>query len=277
MAETTGGVGAGTRSGVITLLTDFGLDDGYVAAVKGVIASLAPDARVIDVCHRIPAHDVRRGGIVWASAVPYFPPGTVHVAVVDPGVGTARRILAVEARGSIFLAPDNGIIGHVASRREIRSSVEVRAKKYFLPRVSATFHGRDVFAPVAARLASGLAVEALGPPRRPTSWDALPSPRRRTVARGGRRVVEDRGEIVLTDGFGNAVTNLRPPEGRRLESLVAGGLTLRGLHRAYGEAPEGAPLVLVGSTGHVEIAVNRGRASEALQLRVGDRVTATWA
>lgn len=259
---------------IITLLSDFGQADGYVAAMKGVLASLAPGASVVDICHAIPAQDIARAGIVWASALPYFPRGTVHVGVVDPGVGTRREILAVEARGSVFLVPDNGLLGYVIARREIRRCVRVRERRFFLPEVSSTFHGRDIFAPVAARLALGESTEALGPRARPTRWSRIPPPVGRWDR--SRSCLRERGGIIAIDAFGNATTNLRPREGLELVALRCGDAVLEGLRRAYGDVARGRPLALVGSTGYVEIAVREGSAARILGLAVGADVAATW-
>ena len=262
--------------GLITLLTDFGLKDAYVGAMKGVVAGLAPGARVVDICHDIPPQDIRAGGLVWAQAVPYFPPGSVHVAVVDPGVGSRRKIVAAEARGSTFLAPDNGILGYVLTRREVRRAVEVKRSKHFLPSVSATFHGRDIFAPVAARLADGLPLEALGPAYRDYRLETLPRTRIRRRTLGGAKLTEAQGQVVYIDSFGNAVTNLRPLEASVLRELNAGSVRLPRLLRRYSQVKAGEALVLVGSSGYLEIAVNRGRAAEVLDLTVGEKVIALW-
>ena len=262
---------------VITLLTDFGLRDGYVGAMKGVITRIAPEARLVDITHEIAPHDIRHGGLVWSQAVRYFPAGTIHVAVVDPGVGSRRKIVAFDALGSVFLAPDNGIIGHVLERREVRRAVEVRRREHFLPEVSATFHGRDVFAPVAARLARGLPLEALGPRCRSYQVLRLPRPRLRSVAWKGRRAVEARGVVIHIDCFGNVVTNLVAPPGRTLRDLRAGRLRLAGLVRAYSDVAAGRPLALIGSTGRVELSVNQGRAASLLGIALGDPVVGTWA
>ncbi len=262
------------RRAVISLLTDFGLQDAYVGAMKGVLARLAPEALVVDICHEIPPQDILRAGVVWAAAVPYFPRGTVHVAVVDPGVGTRRKILAVEARGCVFLAPDNGILGYVLRRGEVRGVYEVRRRSLFLSPVSRTFHGRDIFAPVAAALARGLPASGLGPPCRPAAWGVLPRTRARWQA--GRRWLEERGEILTFDRFGNAMTNLKVRPGFRIERFRVGSIEIRRLSRAYGDALPGAPLLCQGSSGYLEVAVNRGSAERELSLKRGQTVVAAW-
>ena len=261
---------------IITLLTDFGLEDAYVGVLKGVIARWAPDALVIDICHAVPPQDIRRAGLIWAAAIPWFPPGTIHVAVVDPGVGGRRKILAFEGKGAVFLAPDNGLVGYVLQKRQVKRVVEVRRRALFLEPVSSTFHGRDIFAPVAARLATGLDLSALGPSCRRHLREELPRSRARRLHRKGRELLEVRGEIVYVDRFGNAVTNLQPPEGLRLERLEVGGSSFPRMAGAYAEAPPGSPLVILGSMGTLEVAVNQGRAVDLLSLRLGDRVTAAW-
>lgn len=261
---------------IITLLTDFGVKDGYVGTMKGVIASLAPDALVVDICHEVPPQDIARGGFIWAAAIPYFPRGTVHVGVVDPGVGSRRKILAVEGKGCVFLAPDNGMVGYVLPRSEMKRAISVERREHFLATPSATFHGRDVFAPVAARIATGLHLEKLGPSCRRFSMAAMPRPRSRRARWGGRSAIEERGQIVYVDSFGNAITNLRPRRGSHLLSLEARDLRLRGISAAYQDVAPRSALVVAGSTGHLEIAVNRGRADRELGLAVGDEVVAFW-
>ncbi len=260
-------------SSQVSLLTDFGDQDGYVAAMKGVLSRIAPGVSVVDICHSIAPQDLQQAGIVWSAAAPYFPPGTIHVAVVDPGVGTGRRILAFESRGSVFLAPDNGLIGYVLPAAAIDRVVEVRRRRFFLPQVSATFHGRDIFAPVAAHLASGAAtVKDLGPRTKRFLASRLPRPRRRRVEGGA----QERGEIICVDRFGNLISNLRPRAGEKLAELHCAGFAARRLRRTYGSAPVGRALALVGSSGFVEVAVNGGSAARELGVGRGAPVTALW-
>ena len=265
---------------LITLLTDFGLDDGYVAAMKGVILARAPGACIVDVSHAVAPQDVLHGGLLWSRALPYFPRGAVHVAVVDPGVGSRRRILAVEARGCIHLVPDNGLIGCALSRREVRRVFAVTRRELFLEEVSATFHGRDVFAPVAAALAGGLPLERLGPQVRRYAWVSLPRPRRRRAARGqavggGGEIVDD-GEVLHIDRFGSAITNLRRSPDADLVEVVVAGARVDRLSRTFTDVRRGALLVLIGSGGTLEVAVREGSAAEKLDLQRGARVEARW-
>jgi S-adenosylmethionine hydrolase len=261
---------------VITLLTDFGLEDGYVGAMKGVLAALAPGALVVDITHAVPPQDVRRGGLIWRSSVPYFPRGSIHVGVIDPGVGSRRRLLAFETAAGIFLAPDNGLVGYVLERRAVRRAVEVKRAEHFLPRVSATFHGRDIFAPVAARLATGLPLEALGREVRSYAWEGLPRPRRRWSSTGRGRRLREEGSVLDIDRFGNAMTNLVPRGDLVLEELVAGKVRFTRLARTYSDVPPGKPVALVGSLGFIEVAVHRGSAASTLALHRGERVAAVW-
>ncbi len=267
-------------TGPITLLTDFGDRDGYVGAMKGVIASLAPNVPVIDICHAVPPQDLLHAGLTWRSTVRFFPRGSVHVGVVDPGVGTARRILAFDALGSVFLAPDNGFIGMVLQKREIRRVIAVQNHRYFLPEISSTFHGRDIFAPVAARIATGLELESLGRAVRSYRRQTLPRPRRRRLpprSAKGPRMVEERGEVIYVDRFGNVVTNIPHREGDRLKRMeTARSHRFNRIEPTYGSVPRGTALLLVGSLGFLEIAVNRGSAAGDLDLRRGDRVVALW-
>lgn len=263
-------------AGLITLLTDFGLEDAYVAAVKGVILGIAPGARIVDITHSIAPQDVRGAGFVLGQAAPWFPAGTVHVAVVDPGVGTRRRILAVEARGQVFLAPDNGLLGLAVPRRDVRRVFEVRRGALSLPAVSATFHGRDIFAPVAARLALGLPLEKVGPPLAVPPWRGLPVARTRWLGRPGAADLEMRGEVLHVDVYGNAVTSLTRPPGARLARLEAGDHVIVRLARTYAEGRAGVPLALMGSSGRLEVALQGSSAAATLGLAPGLRVKAIW-
>ena len=258
---------------LVTLLTDFGIEDGYVAAMKGVLATQAPDARVVDICHQIPPQDVRQGGFVWASAVRFFPPGTIHVAVVDPGVGSRRRILAAEAGGSLYLFPDNGILGLVLKRREVRRVICVSRGADFLEPLSSTFHGRDIFAPAAAYLARGGGLEGLGNAVRRYSWLATARPSRRSLSDGRVRV---KGEVLYVDRFGNALTNLVPRPGAKLDELRCGELSFTCIAVTYASVPTGRPLVLVNSAGQLEVALRDGSVARRYGIEAGEPVVALW-
>jgi S-adenosylmethionine hydrolase len=254
-------------SGVITLMTDFGDADVYVGVMKGVIAAVFPGARVVDLTHRVPAHDAAEAAWLLQDAYRYFPAGTVHVAVVDPGVGTARRVLGLRAGNHLFLAPDNGILTPVHAELGREALVEIAEPRYLLPNASRTFHGRDVFAPAAAHLAAGVALEAMGPPVADFVRLRLPEP---CSLHGG--VV--RGEVVRVDGFGNLITNIRRelvPRPDRAAVRVA-GVALRGIQPTYGVAGPGDVLALFGGFGVLEIAVNRGSAAQRLGVGRGQPV-----
>ncbi len=256
-------------SGIVTLLSDFGLSDVYASSMKGVILSLAPKARIVDLSHQIPAQQVRIGALALASAAPFFPPGTIHIAVVDPGVGTARKPLALFAKGQAFLGPDNGLLTLAAGGRA--PGRHLANPRLFLPKVSATFHGRDVFAPVAAHLLGGVRPDALGPPARASVHLSLPEPR---ASKGALR-----GEVIAVDAFGNAITNLDAETlARRSRELArarveAGGARISGISRTYGEHPPGSLVALIGSAGYLEIAEVNGSAARRLSLEEGDPVT----
>jgi S-adenosylmethionine hydrolase len=269
---------------LVTLLTDFGTADGYVGAMKGVIASLAPSARVVDVTHDIPAGDVRGGALALETAAPYFPPGTIHVAVVDPGVGTARRGVAVEAGGQLFVGPDNGVLAlaraagdrvlALAARKERERRVFVLDRaRYHLEAVSPTFHGRDVFAPIAARLATGIRPSTLGTETDDLCELVLPRP---SELRGGLA-----GEVIHADRFGNLITNIIAEDLARLGGGARRtGLRIHvgrrrlagGLARTYGDAGRHALLALVGSSGRLEIARRDGSAAALLGYRPGRKL-----
>ncbi len=254
---------------LVSLLTDFGLRDAYVGILHGVIAGLAPAVRVVDLCHEVPPQAVAQAGYLLASAAPYFPPGAVHVAVVDPGVGSARRILCAETARATFLAPDNGLLTRALAQDPPRRVVSVEDPRHFLPDPSPTFHGRDVFAPVAARLATGLDPGALGP--EVETWTRLPDDAPRSLGPGRLAA-----EVVHVDRFGNLITSHRPGAAgvaRARVGAAAGGVTVEGpLARCYAERPAGSPLLLVGSTGHLEVSVRDGSAADLLRAGAGTAV-----
>jgi S-adenosyl-L-methionine hydrolase (adenosine-forming) len=259
----------------IVLLTDFGYRDHYAGVMRAVIATIAPDARVIDLTHGIPPQSVVAGAIALAQSWRYFPPRSIFVGVVDPGVGTARLPIAIEtASGAIFIGPDNGLLTLAADDANFKHAVELSDPRYRLSAVSSTFHGRDIFAPAGAHLYRGIRLRSLGPP--------IASVVRLDPAAG---VKEDgatlRGSVIYIDGFGNLITNL---DNARVSSFAARfrarsllvrikrGLPIPVL-KAYGDAPASAPLATFGSFGLLEVAVRDGNAAVHFAAAIGTRVT----
>lgn len=227
---------------IVTLLTDFGDADGFVGAMRGVILSRAPDARLVDLAHHVPRGDVAKAARVLKRAAPCFPAGTVHLVVVDPGVGSARDAIAAEIAGHLFVAPDNGVLGLMGPPTRIR--------RLAIPSdASSTFHGRDVFAPAAARLAAGAPLEALGP----AVHDLVRLPEGRP------------GRIVEVDQFGNLISDLPPEPGR----YRIGAVVLDGPQPSYSAVASGEFVLVAGSEGTLEVAVRDGSAAERLGLGVG--------
>ena len=252
---------------IVTLTTDFGARDGYVAAMKGVMLSIHPGLKLVDVTHAIRPHDVMEAAYVLRQMVPHFPEGTTHLAVVDPGVGSARRGVAVYHKGSCFVGPDNGLFTLLLETESPDAAVVLdRPDSYRVPEPSPTFHGRDIFAPVAAHLALGQPLESMG-----TALDLLHPLRWAQPVADSQGI---RGWIVHIDRFGNCVTNIPHTiyamhSAGRTAKCYAGAAILTGLHRTYSDVATGEPLMLVGSTGLLEVAVNQGNAAEALQIRMG--------
>jgi len=241
---------------IITLITDYGTVDGYVGELKGALLSSAPDAELVDVTHDIPPQDLERARLTVARVWRRFPAGSIHLVVVDPGVGSARAALAVASDGRFLVGADNGVLSPallVPGARVVALTVPVG--------VSATFHGRDVFAPAAAALARGEPLESLGVEARFPVIRRTPEPIRRADG-----AVE--GEVIVIDHFGNAVTNLISLRGGTIEV----GSTMVPVRRTYAEANLGQPVAVVGSTGFIEIAVREGHAADVLQLSRGTRV-----
>jgi S-adenosylmethionine hydrolase len=272
---------------IVTLTTDFGTADGYVGTMKGVILSVVPSAQLVDISHEIRPQDVRQTAYVLYTAYPFFPPHTVHLVVVDPGVGSSRRPVALRTPSGTFVGPDNSVFSYVMAREPAVALVELADPRYRLPQVSHTFHGRDLFAPAAAHLASGVPIGALGPPV--SDPVIFPSPRLEISPAG---VV---GEVLHADHFGNVITSigllvwseedllLEPAFGElgdgqqvRFEAggaaVVVAGQEIAGVHRTYADVATGEALALVGSEGHLEIAVREGSAARSLGLRPGDEV-----
>lgn len=256
-------------SGIITLTTDFGSRDAYVAAMKGVMLGILPQARLVDVTHDVAAQDIMHAAFVLRTAIQWFPAGTVHLVVVDPGVGTDRRAVLALKDGQYFVGPDNGLFSLVFDSAPDELYVLDRVEAWLTPAPSATFHGRDLFAPVAARLAGGAPPGTLGSPAEGLTrlhW-ALP-------------IVDDqgvRGWVVHVDAFGNCVTNIprdlfeQARRGRRFKCYV-GTTILDILSRSYAVVSAGEPVLLVNSSDLLEVAVFRGDASELLDIRTGTAV-----
>jgi S-adenosylmethionine hydrolase len=245
---------------VITLLTDFGSADPYVGMMKGVIATICPLANVADITHEVPAQDIRTGAFFLEQTFRYFPAGTVHVAVVDPGVGTSRKPLAIRSEGHLFVGPDNGLLSLAARRPR---AVTLTCASYFRAAISPTFHGRDIFAPVAAHLAAGVSFESLGPVQRRIVKLTRARPRR--LARGLR------GAVMSVDRFGNLITNFDSADWSALRRprLAAGTFVATALSSSYGAARRGELVLVLGGYGLLEIAARDASAAKILGLGSG--------
>ncbi len=251
----------------VTLLTDFGLRDHFVAAMKGVMLEINPDLRFVDISHLIPAHDIFSGAYTLAQACRCFPAGTIHLAVVDPGVGTARKALAVSAGGHFFVAPDNGLITYILDHEPGFEAFEITADHYFRRPLSSTFHGRDIFAPVAAWISRGVPLQKFGPQLGQPVRLKIPA-----VSRVRDALVQ--GAVLAADHFGNLVTNLKPEDvpvfggaEARPCKVVAGQREITTFKRTFGEGTPGDLFVIPGSSGYLEIVMRDG--SAAAELRIG--------
>lgn len=259
-----------SQAGIITLLTDFGLADHYVGVMKGVILRLNPGVQLVDLCHQVPPQNVAAGAFLLQTSWAYFPSGTIHLAVVDPGVGTSRRLLAAQAGGHYFLGPDNGLLSWIFFEQPPELLVSLENPRYWLPQLSTTFHGRDILAPVAAHLSLGIPLTAFGPTIQ--TWQQLP----RSLPSVAENYLQ--GEIIYVDHFGNLVTNIAAVtlehwrRGRPVRIRI-GGREVSRFGSSYQAAPPGEPLALIGSHGYLEIAVNQGQAARQLAAGQGTQVT----
>jgi S-adenosylmethionine hydrolase len=257
---------------LVTLTTDFGHDDWFVGVMHAVILERCPACRIVDLTHQVPPGDIERAAFVLEAAVPDISCPAVHLVVVDPGVGTDRRAIVARARGgALFVAPDNGVLEWALSDPEAETR-EITARELFREPVSRTFHGRDVFAPVAAALADGYAFESIGPPVR--------EPVRIPHARPRFAAGELHGHVTHVDRFGNVLTNVTladldagfGPIPQGAFEVLAGGRVIRGLSGSYGDAPVGTLIAVIGSSGRLELAQSRGDASQRLGLSVHDEI-----
>jgi len=261
---------------IVTLITDFGLTDEYVGVMKGVILTRAPDARIVDISHAVPRHDVHHAALLLQSAYSFFPKGSVHLIVVDPGVGTDRRLVLLKADGHLFLAPDNGIFSLLLDKECFEAAYEISCEQYFLSEVSSTFHGRDILAPVAAHLAAGLEPVEVGPPISQSSLKSLEVARARVEQSKGRIT----GQVVAVDHFGNLLTNIAAEDIRNIQGKENKAITITiknkiisGTKMSYAHTSSGELLAVIGSRGFLEIGVNQGSAAARLGTEIGDAVT----
>ena len=256
----------------ITLTSDFGLKDPYVAEMKGVILTINPNACLVDVTHEVEKFNVRAAAFVLACAAPFFPEGTVHLAVVDPGVGTQRRAIVIQAKKGFFVGPDNGILVLAARTQGIQHVYQLTNPKFMLPKVSSTFQGRDIFAPAVAYLSKGVLPENFGPEIKDSVMPEFSVVKRKDVSL--------LGEILHIDDFGNIITNI---PGKEIGEDSVKTVTVEMPHAtvkmrfgaAYGQAKPQEPIALVGSHGFVEIGLNLGNAAEKFRAATGDKVAIT--
>jgi S-adenosylmethionine hydrolase len=255
---------------VITLLTDFGLQDGYVGIMKGVIWSIAPQVQIADLTHEIAAQDILAGALALVRCAPFFPPGTVHIAVVDPGVGTLRRAIAAQLGNQAFVGPDNGLVTLLLEIAQGAGQpvqfVQLDQPAYWLEQVSSSFHGRDIFAPVGAHLSNGIPLLKLGSP--------IDDPMRLVIPQPEATPQGWNGQVVHIDHFGNCATNLGPTHLDQMQSfhIKIKGQEIHDMVKSFGEHQNGELVAMLDSDGRLAIAVVNGSAAQLLSARVGDQV-----
>jgi hypothetical protein len=259
---------------MITLTSDFGLRDPYVAEMKGVILTINPKATLIDITHDVEKFSIRKAAFTLASAVPYFPDGTVHLAVVDPGVGTQRRAILIQAKKGFFVGPDNGLLILAAQNQGIEHVYHLTNRKLMLPKVSSTFHGRDIFAPAAAYLGKGVQPAEFGPEVKDPIIPAFAQ-----VKRSNGSLI---GEVLDIDCFGNIITNINEKdmvckEGKTFKVELASASLKLLFGKAYAQAKRNEPILLIGSRGFLEIALNQASAGEKFHVKAGDKIKVTVA
>lgn len=263
-------------NGIITLTTDFGQTDSYVGAMKGVILGVAPQSRLIDITHDISPQHIHQAAYIVQCFFGYFPPGTIHLIVVDPDVGSARRAIVLATPDAFFVAPDNGVLTYVWQDACARwgqgacQVIELTERRFWLPQISSTFHGRDIFAPVAAHLSQGVPLALVGSPCADLTQANLDQPH---YGRKGGLI----GRIIHVDHFGNCITNITPQHLQQAgldERLVVEIIDqhITGLQRTYAAVPRGMLLAIIGSSNRLELAVRNGNAAQTLGVSIGDSV-----
>jgi S-adenosylmethionine hydrolase len=257
---------------IVTLTTDFGLNDHFVGTLKGVILNIVPDANIVDICHSVQAFDILDGALALAQSYAYFPARTVHLVVVDPGVGSARRPIIATSEMHNFVAPDNGVLSLMYAREQRLSVRHITSEHYFVQPVSNTFHGRDIFAPVAAYLAKGVDQEKFG--EEVTDYVRFNAPKPKAVD-----ATSMRGVVLRVDRFGNLITNFTPQDAPALFQadvppfkMVVGKREVTSMRTNYAEGAPGELFAIVGSMGFIEIAANRGSASQTAGAVKGSEV-----
>ena len=251
---------------IITLLTDFGVSSPYVAAMKGVILSINPKVTIVDISHNIAPQNIDEAAFVLAQTASHFPTDTIHVVVIDPGVGSDRKILAVTTGKGTFLAPDNSVLKYIFKTSPDATIIKVTNSDYFLPETSNTFHGRDIFAPVAAHLSLGVLIEKLGKPAENYQKGSVLEP-----------IIEDdkiTGHIIYFDAFGNAVTNIHADllQSKMIDHLQIGNIKINQINKTYSEVYSGRTIALLSSSNYLEIAVSHGNAQKYHNLQISDKV-----
>jgi S-adenosyl-L-methionine hydrolase (adenosine-forming) len=265
---------------IITLMTDFGLKDGNVGVMKGVILGIAPQAQIVDLSHLISPQGIAEASLILYRSAPHFPPGTIHLAVVDPGVGTSRRPMAARLGAQYYIGPDNGtitlLLEHLENQGQPNQFYQLDQAKFWLPEISHVFHGRDIFAPCAAHLAAGVSLNHLGTPFDDPVRLALPRPERTTVGW--------HGQVIHIDHFGNLATNIRSEHIQEIldqqsQQIVVSlrDVEIQGMVKTFGERPAGDLVALLGSTGNLIISMVNGSAATRLEAKVGDEVTVSCA
>ncbi len=251
---------------LITLTTAFGLADPYVASMKGVILSINPGVYIVDITHEIPPQDIQKASFVLHASYSYFPKGTLHVVVVDPGVGSERKILLVKTSEYFFLAPDNGVLAYIFQVHPNAKVYAVTHSHFFRSPVSPTFHGRDIFAPVAGHLSKGVLPQHFGPEILDFDRGKIPAPEKK------ENMIE--GEIVTFDHYGNAITNIPGEwlEPHQKYQIHVGDVMIPKISRFFQEVPRGNPLAFIGSGHTLELSVHGGSAKEEMKLKIGDRI-----
>jgi S-adenosylmethionine hydrolase len=255
---------------IITLTTDFGLRDPYVAEMKAVILGISPKATIVDITHTIEKFNIRMGAYVLASASTYFPVGTIHVAVVDPSVGTKRKPILIQTKNSYYLGPDNGVLVLAAKNQGIEHIYEISNRKLMLPKISNTFHGRDVFATAAAHLTNRMLPTSFGP-----ETHNIVMPEFAKILRRKNLLI---GRVLHIDDFGNIITNFEETELNQIRTKTAVNLKLKSVElrlklcKAYADVKPNEPLAIMGSHNFLEISINQGNAAETFKIRDGDKI-----